>query len=272
MGSFLHFVLNMLTNIGNVSRNTIDVWSGRAMAATGQAALAVLALAVFMTMMFGHFKLKWKIVSVFGCLLILAYNLVLSGRTLIFIFAFIFVEAYMFSSIRSSLQNKLSRIIIVFAGIVVVIAAFMNNWFGITELVVGSNLSTRFETMNFLDDTRFGYKLKYISLILTYPFGGGIIRRSVGNYAHDIILDTYSDVGIIGIFVLMIFLIGSIAQIIKFVRNKNFSTESRMLVLCVNSVIFIIFFFEPILSGMQWLFCSFCFFQGVLTKVNRETA
>ena len=38
LGSFLHFGLNYVTNISaDMDRNTIDIWSGEVMAATGQA-------------------------------------------------------------------------------------------------------------------------------------------------------------------------------------------------------------------------------------------
>ena len=52
-GSFTHYILNFLMNVGKgISRNTIDIWSRAIMAATGQATLACLMLGLSVAMVF----------------------------------------------------------------------------------------------------------------------------------------------------------------------------------------------------------------------------
>ena len=269
MGSFIHYILNMVTNNESINRNTVDYWSGERMAATGQAALAILALCLFITILFIDIRLKWKIFSTIGILLICIYNFVLSGRMLILIAFIIFIEVLLFSSKSNSYKVIIRRLLILLATVILIILAFVNNWFGLADLLNESNLFRRFEDMDFFADSRFYFKTQYVSLMLKYPFGGGKIHHIVGNYAHDIILDAYNDLGIVGAALLCIFLVVSAIQIYRFVRNKSFSLESRMLILSVSTALFIIFFSEPIFSGMPWMFCSFCFFQGILTFINR---
>lgn len=269
-GSLLHYILNMVTNLGSLNRNTIDIWSGSVMAATGQATLAMLAVCYFITILFRNVHWKWKILSIFGCLIIFTYNLILSVRLLILIYAIVFIEAFIFSLRGKTVKGLKKRYLITLFAIIIIVMAFQFNWFGLADAINATNLFKRIESMGFFNDTRLNFKIQYILLMFKHPFGGEKIHDVVGNYAHDIILDTYSDVGFIGAVLLIVFLVVSVVQMVKFIINNKFSIDSRMLVLCTGTVFLIVFFFEPILSGMAWFFCSFCLFQGALTSMNRS--
>lgn len=267
MGAFSHYILNMFANIGSLSRNTIDIWSGKTLLATGQAALAVLAAAFFWAIMFSSKILTYKILAGAGCILVFAYNLILSGRMLLLLNALLLLECLVFTMTNGSLKKNSRMFLLMIVLTIVLYLALRYNLLGITELIGDSNLVTRFKDFSFYEDARMSTKSEYLKLLYKYPLGGGRIDKEVGMYAHDIFLDTYSDVGIIGACIVLIILFVVIYQAICVLKNKHFSADFRLLLLCVLSANMFIFLLEPILAGMQWLFCSFCFFAGVLWHV-----
>ncbi len=267
LGSFAHFLLNMFFNIGSLNRNTIDVWSGSIFSATNQALLGVLILALCWTAIFIQKQILWKIVACIGCVLVLSYNLILSGRMLLILCVLFFVECFIFTMNYSRNQQKMKMVLAIFALVGAVYMLFSFNVGGIRDKILGSNLVLRFQTQAFMEDSRFALKWEYITRMLLHPFGGGEIKAVVGYYAHDIFLDTYNDVGIIGFLFFLVFIGAAITQWILVLRNDLFSPAFRLMLLCVYSAMFFVFFYEPILSGAQWLFCSFCFFQGLLSRV-----
>ena len=91
-----------------------------------------------------------------------------------------------------------------------------------------------------------------------------------GNFAHDIFLDTYDQYGILALVAVVVFLVISLYQTIRFAFDRRFSYATRQLVLCVNVAIFIAFLVEPIFYGMPWLFCAFCFMQGAIANARQN--
>lgn len=59
-GTFFHFFVNMITNIGSQDRNTIDFWTNEAMSATGQASLVCITLGVIISFLFSNVGVKKK--------------------------------------------------------------------------------------------------------------------------------------------------------------------------------------------------------------------
>ena len=206
MGAFTHYMLNLLLNFNSLKRNTIDIWSGSVRSATGQASLANMAIAVFITLLFSNTLIKAKIVSVIGLLIALGYNLTLAGRTLIAMTILLFLVAFIFSQFISSISKKIKTLLIITAAVFLIIYLYNIDFIGIKSIINESNLLRRFEIESVNDSTRSLYKMSYLKLLLVYPFGGGKIHEEVGAYAHDIYLDTYSDVGVVGFIFLILFI------------------------------------------------------------------
>lgn len=263
-GTLLHYLLNASINITSLLRNTVDYWTGEVVSATDQALLPVMAISIFCIWLFGDHKLWKKLFAVIGLLLILAYNFILAGRTIVLLtvltmcVAFLFIQKYMRSNAR--MKNYLIVCII----IICVILLFLNNAWGIRDWIIGSNLSQRFESQKFVEDIRFERKIEYISRMLEFPFGGGHLKAVVGGYAHELYLDVLSDVGIIGYLLVTAVVIASLVNAIKTIRTEGFSAETKCMILCVFMGILVVFFIEPILQGEPWFFCIFCFLSGGL--------
>ena len=273
LGPLFHFLLNFNANATSLLRNTIDYWTGEMVTATAQAGLAVLAIGVFAAWIFSTKGKGLKIASIIGLVLIFMYNLVLAGRTLLLITALVMLVAFGFSLKQSKINRKLTLFISTVAVISIALFMYTTNAFGIRDAILGSNFSARFDVISLGEDSRLQDKLMYLKNMIYYPFGGGALRSALdGIFAHDFYLDTYNEVGFLGFIVVVAFVAFVIINTIKLVKNPKHVVNLRMLILCVMLAIFIQFFLEPILIGMPWMFCVFCFYGGIIKSINAENA
>ncbi len=268
-GALLHFLLNMITNLNVLKREmVIDFWTKSEMAATGQAALACLAIAVSIAFLFTKVG-KWKkIIAITAITLIMVYNLILAGRTLFVLIIIIVVAALLY--LRIVEKKKISKAILICVAIILVLLVlYQANIFGIRTTVESSNFYLRFyggtSTQELNDDARWAHKRAYLEHFLEYPLGGGNIRRLYGHSAHDLYLDTYDESGAFAFLAIVIYIISSLIRLVKCVRNKNISLETRLLVFCVYLVCNMEFWLEPIMRGMPWLLTAYCFIDGAVT-------
>ena len=125
-----------------------------------------------------------------------------------------------------------------------------------------------FETMDISKDTRLANKMTYVKHLLAYPLGGGQLRNVTGVYAHELYLDAYNDAGILAYLVVILFAGSSFYSAFKAVRRGIVSGDLKLLILCVYLAIFIEFLLEPIMRGMPWLFCVFCFYSGMIKNIQ----
>ncbi len=265
-GLFLHYVLNMITNFGALERDTVDIWTRSVLSATGQASLASMCVGIAAAFLFSKTSLGYKIVGITFSVLILLYNLVLAGRTLLFMMAIMFVLAYLYQTIYYK-KNLIKGFI--WIGIVVTILLIMYNMdlFHIKSMYEASNFYLRFFARNettLIHDSRLGFKLQYLSEMLNYPFGGGHIRAKIGFYAHDLYLDSYDQFGIFGFAMIVIYIVSSLVRMVRCLRRPELSFFVKQLIFCVYIVLNIQFWIEPIMRGMPWLFMLYCLIDGTV--------
>jgi hypothetical protein len=120
------------------------------------------------------------------------------------------------------------------------------------------------------ETSRWSQKAYFLEHFFENILGGSHMLEGSGEYAHDILLDTYDQSGIFALLAIITFLIASVYQTIAFVRDKIFSFNLRQLVLCIHLVFAIEFLVEPVLQGMPWLFCAFCFIQGAIVNAREN--
>ncbi|MBP1574974.1 MAG: hypothetical protein J6C34_05090 [Oscillospiraceae bacterium] len=270
MGPFLHYVLNMTINIGSTSRNTVDIWTKEAMSATGQAMMAVIAMGIFTSLIFTAGSQKMRIVAIVGLALIMAYNMVLAGRTLLIVLFVTIVVAFLYTR-KNKKGINWKNVFLIVAIVCLIVLVYTNDIFGTRTSILNSNLLIRFNKLGegyFMDATRIGVKFEYLKMAPQYLFGGGKIRESIKYYAHDIYLDTYNEAGIIGWGFLALFVVCSAVQLARGLKRNVWSIKFKTMLLCVFICINIVFFVEPILSGMPWMLCIFCFYQGIINREN----
>lgn len=272
VGSFIHYALNALSNIGsNIGRNTIDIWSNQIMAATGQAAIACLMLGLSVAWIYQPSKKIYRFVGIAAIAAVLAYNLTLAGRTLIVVLGSLFVIGFLFvNKIRKKGMEKLRLVIGFVLTIMVAILVISLNIGGIRDYISESNLFDRF-TLSFdnffYDSTRNSSKLGFILNGWKYPFGGLHLRSAFG-YAHDLLLDGYDEYGIFGFLFLVAILLFGLFSLYHLLKRTSYSNSFKIVLLCVYTAILLYFTVEPILAGMAWLFSCYCLINGCMDGLN----
>ena len=264
LGPFVHYLLNFIFNFDSFNRNTIDVWTGELMSATGQAILAFMAIGFFVTCLWSNTQRNTKLVATAGIIIALAYNLVLAGRTMLILFLIVFLIGFIYRIKQRSLHFNIISIVWFGASIVFLLILYHINFLDVRTLVHSSNLIVRLNDMTFLDYSRVVLKKQYYQYAFEYPWGGGHIYNEVGRYAHGLFLDAYNDVGIIGCGLLIIFVVVSVVNMLKVLKWSNIDDELKLLIVTTYIVMLVVFFMEPVLQGVPWLFCIFCFFSGLI--------
>lgn len=271
MGSFSHFLLNAVTNIGSViGRNTIDIWSGEVMAATQQACLACLALGLSVAVIFKPLKRYQRYLGIACVVAVLAYNFVLSGRAVIvLLFALCFVCALYMNRVELNVRKKLSFLLKTLVCFLILGLVFVFDVGGIKTRLMQTNLFERFSNfLNFFDNSaRNEAKLQFILHGWKHPFGGNHLLEQYG-YAHDLLLDGYDEFGILGLLLLVSVLLTGVASFYELMRHPRYSSELKIIFLGVYVSMLLVFCIEPILAGMVWLFVMFCFINGIMDGIR----
>ena len=272
LGSFAHYIANWISNAGTLERNTIDIWTGEPMAATGQAALACIPLALAIACIFCKNKIFIKIASILTVVLVLTYNLVLSGRTLLILFLAIVIIALGHRIIMHK-KGSLKVLIIFIVVVLLLLALYQYNAFGIKDYVEDSHLFARFfakdSSMDLDEDGRLDKKLYHLNNFTEHLFGGAH-SREVRGYAHDIYLDTYDEAGIFAFIAVVVYVLITVWHLIQCIKDKSLPFEFRQIVLCMYVIVYIEFMIEPILQGMPWLFAAFCLIDGYVCGILRH--
>lgn len=272
-GPFIHFVLNFLAAFGkSVDRSTNDIWTGEALAATIQAALSLMMLVVVIVTLFTNARPRYKFLSLVVLVAIFLYNLTLAGRTLFVMLALIFAVSLLFLVIKGDQKSKKYKTLLIITLVILIFVMLYNiNAFGLQEAFESSNFYDRFfgEWAKDLDeDSRMNNKMKYLDNFSKSMWGGVHLRPYYG-YAHDILLDTYDEAGIIALIAMILFLISAVMRLFSCMKNRNLKFETQQWILPLYVAVLVQFMIEPILQGLSWLFILFCFVHGMVTYMDR---
>lgn len=273
MGSFSHFTINYIYNFGkSIGRNTNDIWTGLPMAATGQIALICLMAGLSIATLLLP-KQRWnRLVATGALVVILLYNFVLAGRSiLVILIALLVVGAVYLRRIKRWGWLKLGNIIKILAVIALMIVIYAMDVGGIQAYIQSSELFERISENqgNFFDNSlRNNAKWMFMIHMIEYPFGGLHLRASYG-YAHDLLLDGYDEYGVIVLGLMIVIIVNGLIQLVKIMRNPAYDDHFKLALLLVNVAVFLEFMLEPILEGMPWLFSCYCLINGCMSGMNQ---
>jgi len=240
-----------------------------------QAAFACLPLAVISAFLLSD-TTKWqKVWAIVGLIVIIAYNLVLAGRTIFMMIGLSFVCAslYMFLMSGKKMKFRVKTIIIFAIAMVGIILLYVYDIFGIKTAIMQSNFYERFFGEwggDIKHDSRFDYKILYLKNMWGNFFGGQPIYNSIAHYAHDLFLDTYDYAGIFALIAVIGYILLSLRHCWKCISDKTIDFKFRQVVFCVYFICYLEFMIEPILLGMQWLFAIFCLFDGLVSSYLKD--
>lgn len=272
LGSFVHFMLNFAINQQFVlGRNTNDIWTGERLSATIQASIACLMCGFGVSMIICPRKKFSRLVGIIAIIGIMAYNLMLAGRTLLIMIILVLAIGLVYFCLNSERPiHKNNTIIIVISIFVAIALAFTFNIAGVQDYILESNLFSRLDSMKvdgMISGERTRRKILFLQNIWRYPFGGLHMRTQFG-YAHDLLLDAYDEYGFLEVIFLLIILVSGIRNLICFCKNKDISISYRLSFLCVYISILCEFCIEPIFEGIPWLFVCYCLLNGCIYGLN----
>lgn len=92
--------------------------------------------------------------------------------------------------------------------------------------------------------------------------------RSQYGYAHDLLLDGYDEYGILGLLMLLGILASGVRALYRLMIRTDYAKETKLAFLCVNCAVWLVFYVEPILPGMQWLFACYALMNGIMDAMN----
>ena len=270
LGCFAHLVLNYSINFGATSRYVVDYWTRQLLSATGQAAIACLPIGFFCGILFTNAKALEKTLSLAGLVVVLAYNLVLAGRTIVVMTIAVLVVAYLVRMSLSDAGRRWRSTIIVMLVAAACLYVFTTDAFGVRTMVLGSNLSSRFQDMGVGEDGRMAYKAQHLMLLPSYLWGGSNVLELTGGYAHDLLLDVF-DAGGLPSFVFMAWFVALVlVRYVRLMANGAAGATTKVLFSTVLAALAIEFFVEPILYGMPWLLALFCFVGGMVSRMAAD--
>ena len=271
-GAFIHYMLNFAINYNSLlGRNTNDIWTGERLSTTIQAAIACLMTGFAVSMVICPTRKIFRYIGIVSVIGIMAYNLMLAGRTLLFMLVIVFAVGFIYFFFNTKNQaQKTEALIIVILISVVALLLFILNVGGIKDYIFGSNLFLRFDGVdeNLFGGERVRRKILFLRNALKYPFGGLHLRERFG-YAHDLLLDAYDEYGFIELIILIFVLTAGIKNLVQLCRNKDLDMSFRLSYLCVYVSILLEFCIEPIFEGVPWLFVCYCLINGCVDSTNK---
>ena len=276
IGFFAHILLNLYTNIGveDLYRNTLDFWTKDVMAATGQAGLACVPLGWATAYLFTDRPIKTKILAMAAILAMLYYNLTLGSRSMVVslvILLGVMTILLLLANYKSTSKKRTVRFVLILTVLLIVFYS-VDAW-GVRSMVADSVLAERLngtDSVALQEDSRWSNKWEYIKLMPYYWSGGGYIYSAVGSHAHDVLLDTYDEAGILAFIAVLLLLWDGISKLIWILRSKQYDFNTKSVLFCVYLTILMTFMVEPILVGMPWLLMTFCFLHGGVTALVKQ--
>ncbi|KWX87462.1 hypothetical protein AMQ83_12970 [Paenibacillus riograndensis] len=94
------------------------------------------------------------------------------------------------------------------------------------------------------------------------------------NYAHNLWLDVLYSTGIIPFFLLAIFTMLCIKNVVYISKRRNVNKLFIFVIISVYAGYLLNFMVEPILEGVPYMFLSFCLLNGMIKKyfdLNKNT-
>lgn len=270
-GFALQIVLVYLYNLycGQPSTRTLyAIWNNGLISVTLIALLSSVVIGYSFYGIAVNKKKSLKIFVIIALYLTALANITTATRTPFLLAAFmllILICAYIKNSDKSV---KIRTIVI--SIIVISLAAFcyIFDWLGVRSFLLNSALYERFSDEG-LQTGRIRIAKQFMSYMWRYPFGGGLARKEIHNYAHNILLEIYDMYGALPFLLTVIFYIQSIKNTIAVIKHGQ-DTNCNYIFAGLYITILVQMFLEPVIEGFPILFYVFLFIHGICTAYVRS--
>lgn len=257
------------------TRRWEDFWSREIVPGTQHTAYFLPMMALFFPAIVFFKERKWK--SILSCVITVFFcytSLVTRSRMPLLIFVItVALQSLVFCVLEWQVVKKILfdkrtwiaiATLIVFAVIgfslvkeTVVVSAFINN--------LGKD-------GGILNNVRFVAQKQAISQLFDYPMGGRQMTMVLGNFCHNTWLDMANAGGLIPFFAFTGYTVYSLFELFVIMKQKEISTEIKLMIVGIYGVFFLYFSVEPALDASIHYLTPWIFVNSLVhgLRVNRE--
>lgn len=277
----LHVLLNFTYDYmmqGNRIMSTMnhyDLWSDSFLSVTGLMTNATCFCAIFYYLVVFSERLIQKVILSILFVLIIAYDIIIGGRTLVLITAiclFVSIAMHFLSVVHQPASKKkaLKYVVVFVITIFLIFNVIRFFWPRILAFTSNTYFFRRFgeNRSMILYDTRLRIMIDYYKVFFKYPFGGGKAFADIGTLPHELWLEFFNIGGILP-YVMFVFYSNRMFFKIGIFSMKKKSSDFIILLLPFAIGLLIQFFLEPVFSGAPVLLLLFIMITGILT--NKRT-
>lgn len=252
-------------------RVLLNVWDGTPVSATAINMTLSLGLSLLSLIFISSREMPTKMVTkgllIFSFLVSAFITIQLGNRTSLVIIIVCLLVSVLFS--RKLSMKKIKNFILTAIVFSIGSTLYFLNFLGLKTIGENSLLLTRFTQMNLTDDPRKDGWITAFFGLFEYPLGGRETIIPGLKYAHNMWLDMGTDAGFLSFFLMIFFSLLTLAAIVKFVRSCQ-SILMKSLVIALYTAFNLTFFIEPVIQGSFTYFIIFCFFIGMILRLNAE--
>lgn len=255
------------------TRRWEDFWSHEIVPGTQHTVYFLPMLATFFSMIVFAKEKKWKCAIVILLTLFFCYtSLVTKSRMPLLIFALtILVQGILYAVLEWQTVKKLlgvKRTWILIGGLIVVtVAAF----FVVKDTkIVSIFIANMGKDGGILNNIRFVAQRQAIYQLFDYPMGGRKMTMVLGNFCHNTWLDMANAGGVIPFFSFTAYTIYSLYEVCVLMKQKEISTEIKLMTAGIYGVFFLYFSVEPALDASVHYLTPWIFLNGMVHAINSK--
>lgn len=246
------------------TRRWEDFWSHEIVPGTQHTVYFLPMMAIFFPTMVSLKERKWKSILVILITLFFCYtSLVTKSRMPLLIFVLtVFAQCILYVGVEWKKVKKLiftKNTWIVFSALLA--AAVLTFAFVKDTKVMSAFIANLGKDGGILNNVRFVAQREAISQLFKYPMGGRRMTMALGNYCHNTWLDMANAGGLIPFFAFTVYTVYSIYELFELIKQKEISTEIKLMTLGIYGVFFLYFSVEPALDASihyltPWIFIN----------------
>ena len=271
LGFGIHVVLNVALNLGSGRLAMVDVFQGKRIA-TGSGALNTMTVSLVMYSVFLAKGRERIIIMALFCVS-LVYCFILGNRSQFAILILVnvcTVSLYLYE--KKGARGLVKTLFIIIGVIAALAVVYKLDLFGIGTMINKSNFMLRFAVNSYNKEVEANTSLQNrmrllagaLEQILKSPFGGNIDRV----YYHNLMLDIARVSGIIPMFLMIMYFIRMLRNLLKIFRS-GFASDFRYMVVSVYMGFWLNFMVEPVMEGFIEFFLMMCMLDGMVTYIVR---
>ena len=271
----LNFIYELITRgiIIMRKRDHYDIWTQNIMSSTALATNMVFIFGCLYYLLYFEINKVLKYSGLICFIIVTIYNIALGRRTPLLILFVSLLTAFVADKYVFKNDNKYKTpktiILIVLFMILMLCVSYYFDLFGCRKVITSLSVVDKFLKDGFSTE-RLHFFFEAIKLMPKYLWGGQKISQLIGQYIHDLWMDTYDFAGIIPFVSLWMYSFLAAKTIKSLFLNNKISSSTKVLIISLFAGIIIQLFLEPIMSGSSIFLIFIIMIVSCIESLNLE--